>query len=94
VRAGRLFLGTYSPFAGTADDVVEDDIISQEIEEVVPISEAAEALFDNAEERVERRTRSSGPHGRPPRGRCAVRLGRPGDSPHMHHPSPSRFVEL
>ena len=40
--------------AGDRDDVLEDDIIGQEVEEVVPVGEPVEALFDNAKERVER----------------------------------------
>ena len=40
--------------AGDRDDVVEYDIIGEEVEEVVPVGEPVEALFDDAEERVER----------------------------------------
>ena len=40
--------------AGDRDDVVEDDIVGEEVEEVVPVGEPVEALFDNAKERVER----------------------------------------
>jgi hypothetical protein len=32
---------------GDGDDVVEDDITGEEVEEVVPVGEPVEALFDD-----------------------------------------------
>jgi hypothetical protein len=40
--------------AGSRDDVVEDDTVGEEVEEVATVGDAVEALFDDAEERVER----------------------------------------
>ena len=36
---------------GHRDNEVEDDVVCQQIEEMIPIDEAAQAVFDDAEER-------------------------------------------
>jgi hypothetical protein len=38
---------------GHSDDEVEDDVLGQKVEEVVPVHQTLEALFDDAEEGVQ-----------------------------------------
>ena len=37
---------------GHRDNEVEDDVVCRQIEEMIPVDEAAQAVFDDAEERV------------------------------------------
>src|ERR1700693_4669887 len=75
--------------AGNRDDVVEDDLVGKEVEEVVPVGEPIEALFDDAGERVERSEVVQAPAGchgaSSPAHAAAVRLAKsvkvPGGAP-------------
>jgi hypothetical protein len=40
--------------AGHGDDVVENDLVGQQVEEVCPVGESNERLFDDAKERLQR----------------------------------------
>ena len=49
MRLGRRCAGV----VGHGDDEVEDDVVCEKVEEVFAVDETLQALFDDAEERVQ-----------------------------------------